>query len=232
MIHKIRLLAAIILPLLIFSISCSGTDSKAYPTYPYGGDYNYDGGNNNNNDYIVDYSGEWEGFMWENFRSDYLSLGKKRIAMRVDYRDSTWTSSGWRDWYKIDVLIDGRPAATSVEEIHSGGYLNLQTYQDNIELGMTGHFNKSDAAGDYNLNWEEKFKDQWGGDTVKYRVRISGDYDLGRVKGAQWASAWDLFDTYGDGIWDLPDEMWEAATAEGLAHLDTLTVEDIRTPNQ
>ncbi|MCX6645211.1 MAG: hypothetical protein NTY09_02460 [bacterium] len=232
MIHKIRLLAAIILPLLLFSINCSDTGSKTYPTYPYGGDYNYDGNNNNdNNDYIVDYSGEWEGFMWEDFRSDYISLGKKKIAMRVNYRDSTWTSSGWSDWYKIDVLIDGRPAASTVEEIHSGGYIHLQSNDNSIDLDMQGYFRKSNADGNFMLDWDEKFKDQWDGETVKYQVWISGTYDLGHVKGAQWAPAWELFDTYGDGIWDLSDEIWEAATLEGLAHLDTLTVEDIRTPD-
>jgi hypothetical protein len=219
--------------LVIIGLGCSGSGdvSKYYPTYPSGGEYTYDGSTDGEgHSYIQDFSGEWEGFMWEDYRSDFLSLGKKRLAMRVQYRDSTWTSSGWRDWYKIDVLIDGRPAASIVEEIRSGGYYHLNSYQDSIDLEMDGWFRTSSGDGDFKLDWEEKFKDQWGGETIKYRVWITGDYELGKVRGAHWASAWDLFDTYGDGIWTLPDEIWEAATLEGLQYLDSIEESFIRQP--
>ena len=224
-------LIAIAFSLIFLTAGCtgSGTGFKPYPTYPSGGDY-YDDGYNNYDDYIVDYSGEWEGFMWEHYRSDYLSPGKKKLAVRVRYRDSTRTYSGWHDWYKIDVLIDGRPVASTVEEIHESGYMHLNSYTSGIDLDMQGWFRTSSADGNFSLDWEEKFKNPWDGDTIKLRVRITGDYDMGRVHGLHWASAWDLFDTYGDGIWDLPDETWETATLEGLTYLDSLNVEDIRTP--
>lgn len=227
-----RLSVVFTILLMIFTVSCNGTSgSKYYPTYPSGGDYGGGGYDWYDDDYYVtDRSGEWEGFMWEEYRSDHRSLSKKKLAMRVQYRNSTWTSSGWHDWYKIDVLIDGRPAASTVDEIRSGGYFCIDSYQSAIDLELYGNFRSSSVDGDFKLDWDEKFKDPWEGDTIKVRVWISGDYNAGRVRGLHWASAWELFDIYGDGIWDLPDETWEAATMEGLAYLETIEIADPRIP--
>ncbi|MCK4719392.1 hypothetical protein KAU08_01960 [bacterium] len=227
-----RIVTGILLILVLALLGCSGCapgEYKPYPTYPSGGDYDYGGGSYDLPDYVHDALGEWEGFMWEEYRSDHRTLGKKKVAVRIQYKDSTYTSSGWRDWVRVNVLIDGRPAASTIEEIRSGGYLHLETYQGDIDLDLKGWFRHNKANGDIDLVWDEKFDYPWG-DTDFYRVRSAGDFELGHVTHLHWASAWELFDTYGDEIWDLPEETWYEATLDGMEYLESIEETLVRTP--
>ena len=244
--------------ILLFSLTLSCAELREYPVYPDGGEYydgpgdgggSYDGGEYDGGggggyyppppppkdygcDWACDATGEWEGFIWEKYRSDGLSLSKKMMAMRVRFVETTYDYSGRHEWVDVDVLIDGRPVASRETQVTSSGYINLASFKNDIDLELRGRFKNNDAEGDVDLSWDEKVENKYTGHVEEYWVRIRGDYDLGLVHGAHWAQAWELFDTYGDGVWDLPDDVWEAATVEGLAHLaeidDTMVTQPVR----
>jgi len=228
----------------MFLISCSGDFSgkyNSYPTYPYGGEYDddyYGGGYDYGPKpptydyeprYADDIEGEWEGFMWEDYRSDNRPHGKKIVAMRVRFSEVTYDYSGRHEWVKVNVLIDGRPVANKIEEIESGGRMDLTSCVNDIDFDMDTRFYSATAVGDIDLWWEEKVEDWWG-DKYFIDVHVRGDFELGRAKGSHWAAAWDLFDQYGDDIWTISDETWEFATMEGIQHMLEVEETFFRTP--
>lgn len=207
-----------------------------YPTYPgggnYGGDYDYGGYYPPTGDdeptWSSDVLGEWEGFLWEDYRSDNLPLSKKTVAMRCSYSDTTHKSSGTHEWVKVNVLVDGRPTASCTAEAWKGGYLGFSSHQGDIYFDFDGTFTGNSARGYIGLEWDEKVEIPHTGKVEKHHVYLEGPFELGRVRGTHWAAAWDLFDRYGDQVWDLPEESWELATAEGLAHLAALEESALR----
>ncbi len=235
-----------ILILILPLIGCFENDR--YPSYPSGGEYNggsggygggggdygggYGGGYDDGCDWAYDAIGEWEGFLWEEYRSDGRPLSKKMLAMRASYSDTTYTYSGRHEWIKLDVLVDGRPVASSKSEISSSGYISFSSHKSGIDFEIYGRFRNNDAYGDIDLAWDEKVQNKYTGKLELRYVHIRGDYEMGRVHGSHWAAAWDLFDTCEDGIWDLPDVVFKAATLEGLAHLAEIEETFIRNPVQ
>ncbi len=210
-----------------------GCSIAGAPTYPYGGEYDggygggYDGGYDGDPykppdydpyDFAREIEGTWEGFMWENYRSDHAPLGKKPMAVRI-------TRAGI-NLVKVNVLVDGRPAGSDSSNVSPGGCIGVST----DDCRLSGCFGSSSANGNVDLDWDEKIKNQYTGDVETYHVHISGTYTLGLTRGSQWDAAFELFDTYGDGIWDLPDDVWEEASREGLAHLAAIEDTFLRAP--
>lgn len=232
------LIASLMLPLM----GCFGDNySRHYPTYPYGGEYDggygdgsyggeYDGGGGYDIDWGREVEGEWEGFMTENYRSDHRPLCKRKLAMRIQRAGTGYDYWGSYSLVNIDVLLDGRPVASSTTEVGSGGRIGFNAGKN--DFSMSGRFSGGSADGTMSLTWEEKVKNPYTGEPELRHVHIAGDFSMGRVHGAHWAAAWALFDTYGEGIWDLPDEVWEAATLEGLAHLAVIEETLPRVPAQ
>ena len=167
--------------------------------------------------YAQDVVGQWEGFMNESYRSDGRPCSKKTIAINCSY--SQGSSSG--EYVKVNVIVDGRPAGSGTSRVGSGGRISVSSHQGDIDFGMSGRFSGGSGSGDMEIRWEEKFENGYGYIHMEY-VRIRGDFGVHRVHGGHWAAAWALFDTYGDGVWDLGDEIWTEATAEGIAHLESL----------
>jgi len=246
---QMRHVTFILLAILILPLTACRFDEYGYdnPTYPSGGEYDggygdgggggYGGGTYNPPDYddgpdwSRDVEGEWEGFMWEQYRSDGRPLSKKKLAMRFQYADTTYTWSGRHEWVKANVVVDGRPAASSKTEVTSSGRIDFSSYQNGIDFEMQGNFYGDSGSGDIELAWDEKVTDKYTGETEMCYVRVRGDFELARAVGDHWGAAWALFDLYGDdGIWELPDYVWETATLEGLEHLDAVEETFIRAP--
>ena len=233
-----RIIPVAVIALMLPLMGCFG-DKGYFPSYPYGGKYDgYGGGGDyggynppyDGSDLIRQVEGEWEGFMWEDWRSDFRARGKKKLAIRIRHSDTTYSHSGWQEWVNVDVLVDGRPTASTRTRVTSGGYIHLNSYRNEIQFEMHGRFWHDDGEGEIDLTWDEKFKDTWSGHTETWRVRTRGDFDVGRVRHSHWAAAWELFDTHGDDIWELPDSVWETATIEGLDYLESVEEAFIRTP--
>lgn len=232
-----RIIPVAIIALMLPIMGCFG-DEGYYPSYPYGGEYDGGYGGGDYGGYYPPYDdgpdlarlveGEWEGFMWEDYRSDHRPPGKKKLAMRIRYSDTTYDYSGRREWVDVNVLVDGRPAASSRTRVNSGGYIHLSSYRNDIQFEMHARFHSDDGEGEIDLTWDEKYKDEWTGKTETCRVRTRGDFEVGRVRHGHWAAAWELFDTYRDGIWELPDSVWETATLEGIEHLETIEQNFVR----
>jgi len=230
--------------LIIFMIvPLAGCNSAGYwPTYPTGGEYGDGGGSGYNPydppyydtgpDWSRDAVGEWEGFMWEDWRSDGRPLSKKIVAMRVNFTRATYNYSGRHEFVKIDVLVDGRPAASKETEITQYGQVSLASYKSSIDFRMTGRFRYDSGDGDIELTWDEKVYNPWTGYTDTYTVDLGGNYEVGRVHHGLWADAWALFDTYGEGIFDLDDTVWETATSAGVANMAEQEEIQIRQPIQ
>jgi hypothetical protein len=159
--------------------------------------------------------------MWETYRSDGESHSKHKLAMRFAFVEADCSYSARREWVKVDVLVDGRPAASCKTEVEPGGYVDLDSDRNDIEFAMRGRWRDDSGYGEICLAWDEKVEDYWG-DPYMHFVRIRGDFDVQRVHGTHWAAAWTLFDTLGDGVWDVGDETWSDATREGLQYLDSL----------
>ncbi len=237
---------SILIALFVFAIiGCEGYAGGKFefPTTPHHDDYDGGYGGSGGGGYSPqpdihdgpnlarDVEGEWEGFLWEDYRSDGRPRGKKKVALRLRYSDTTYGYSGRHEWVKVDVLVDGRPAASSTAEVRPGGYIGFSSHRHDIEFEMNGRFRQNRADGDIRLAWDEKVESKWSGDIRKEFVRIRGGFELGRVHGYHWGAAWELFDTFGEDAWDLGDEVWQAATLEGLQHLEEVEQTFVRIPN-
>lgn len=224
------LLILLLLGLLISSTACEGGGSNSgsyyYPTYPYdGGGYKDYGSNDYEMNWSQDIVGEWEGFIQETYRSDNIPISKKILALRCRFSGTTWTGTGRHEWVKVDVLVDGRPAGSSNAEISRYGYLEFYTRKDDITFALDGRFVDNMSYGDVEMDWNEKVEIPYLGKVDLHHVYIRGDYSAGRVRGTHWASAWDLFDRHGDGVWDLGDEAWQDASREGMIHMQQVLTE-------
>ncbi len=227
--------------MLIASAGCGALD-EPWPTYPSGGEYTggpyggeYDGGGGDYDppyddgpDWSRQAEGEWEGFMWETYRSDHEPLGKRKVAVRIRYSRTTHDGGSRHEWVNVDALVDGRPMGGGLTEISSSGCLAVSSSHNDFQMG--GCFREGGASGSMSFTTEEKVKDPYTGGTETHTVHVSGDFSLGRVCGSHWAQAWELIDVYGEVIRDLPDEVWEAATFEALQHLDEIEEAFIRQP--
>jgi len=239
--------------ILIAMIPLAGCVRDGYvPTYPtggeYGGDDYYDGGDYGggggyyppppppNYDDDIDWArvaeGEWEGFMWEEWRSDGRPLSKKIVAMRVNFRRVTYDYSGRHEIIKMDVLVDGRPVASKETEIKQSGNFSFASYKSDVDMLMQGRFTYSEAYGDIDLGWHEKVKNPWTGQMDEYFVDLGGYYEAGRLRHGHWAQAWELFDTHGDAVFDLDDSVWETATLEAMEHMAQVEETILRQPIQ
>jgi hypothetical protein len=210
----------------LFMLSNSGCTGSSYwsPTYPdYGHDV-YGGNGNGDNDPILSrhMEGEWEGFMYEQSRSDNLGLGKKMVAMKCSYAGL----DGYCEHVKVELLIDGHPTALTEVDVCQEDYLDFYSHKDDIDLSMNAWFSDYSASGSMDLAWEEKVKLPGSDKADMHYVEMTGDFDLSPVRGSQWASAWKLFDQYGEGAFDLSGQTWALATETGLAHLAKL--EEVR----
>lgn len=212
-----RMLPILIIILLIPFTACSERFWNDYPTYPTGGEYDGGGGGGTYYppyDYDDDYynaareaEGTWEGFLWEDSRSDGRPLGKQPVAVRISYAGTNQV--------KVNVVVDGRPVANEKTSISSSGRIGIGTNM----CSMSGYFSGSSASGSMTVDWDEKYENPYNGKVETHHVVIRGSYSLNRSHGGQWAAVWDLFNLYEDDIWNLPDEVWEEASREGLEHL-------------
>jgi hypothetical protein len=222
----------------LFVLGCNASWSDKYwnPTSPY-----YDGTGNHGGpydgsykdsgpDWSCDLTGEWEGYLYESYRSDNLPLRRRPVAMRCSYSDTTWTGSSRYEWVDVDVLVDGRPTALETVEVDQGGYLSFDSYKDDIDFEMSGYASYGSFSGQMHIKWDEKVKLPGTDKSEKHYVSLGGNCELYRVRGSQWAAAWQLFDTYGDGVFDLSDEIWQSATLEGLQHLAAEESSTLRMP--
>ena len=222
--------------LCVLCLGCGGYFKAYIPTspgyeydpYDHGsydsGDYDSHDQNEEDDDPILsrNIEGEWEGFLYEDSRSDNLELSKKLVAMR-----STWTGTNWSDgvryeWVRIDLLIDGRPTAYLETEVGEEGYIYFTSQKDDIEIEMEGWFEDDMGDGWMDLSWDEKVTLPDSDKVEMHYVELGGDFELDRVRGSQWAAAWKLFDTYGAGASELGDNVWETATRDGMSHLAQL----------
>jgi hypothetical protein len=212
---------AVISALLLLTVpACSGAGWNYYPTYPDDGYYDgsYGGNHKPPKDAEKLYTaveGEWEGYLYENYRSDHMALRKRPIALRCTYSDITWSGSTKHEWVNADLVVDGRPAARTRAEVGKGGYLSFSSYKNDIEVEMEGWFSSGHADGWIDLCWQEKVKLPGKNKTEMHDVHLYGDFDLNRDKDSHWADMWQLFDLYGDGVFELGDETWENAYEVG-----------------
>jgi hypothetical protein len=216
--------------LLISSLftACSGSEfyydnygnSPTSPGYPPGG------GGYNPGPYpdgpARDVLGEWEGFIWETWRSDNLPRSKKTMAVRFTNLDSIKSFNGYKYYADVNVLIDGRPASNSRIQVYSGGYVDFQTLNSKINLALNGRFYNDRGDGEVHLEWDEKIEVGHPPKVDLHFVRLNGDFEVSRASGGHWGAAWKLFDTYGDGVWDIGDETWGEVSREGITLLENL----------
>ncbi|MFH1676661.1 MAG: hypothetical protein ABIC40_06515 [bacterium] len=213
------------------SFGCAGIarwDFEKYPTYPYDSHDKYDGTCDGGKDFSPIWAqsatGQWQGFLWEDYRTDYIPYAKRLVAMRCVFSKTTFDYSGRHEWIKCDVLIDGHPTASKIAEISPYGDVWFDSYQNNIDFEFDGLFRNNYADGRMSVDWDEKVYLPGTSKTEMHHVYLEGDFELGRVKGSQWESAWELFDNYGENAWTLPDEIWREATKNGLEALSNQAV--------
>jgi hypothetical protein len=214
--HRLTLLLFAIF--CFYSLGCGGVytpyDPGFYNDNP--DDYNYQ---DNSPLWSQDLQGEWEGFLYENWRSDNLGLSKKLVAMRFQWTDTEWLYGERHEWVNVNLLINGRPTAYLETEVDQDGHIIFDSQKDDIDLGMEGWFDGYNGDGWIDLAWDEKVNIPGTGQVVMHYVELSGDFEVGRVRGSQWATAWKLFDTYGEKALDLSDDVWQTATQEAITSL-------------
>jgi hypothetical protein len=203
--------------IILFSIGCSGYIEPYNPVYPYD-DYDdiyYDYGPL----YSDNITGEWEGYLYEDSRSDYLDLGEKTVAMRAQWIRTYWSDGVRHEVVEINLLIDGRPAAYLNTEIGSDGAIYFTSSRNDIDLDMEGWFYDDYGDGSMYLAWDEKIKMPDTDKVDMHYVELDGDFELDRVRGSQWAEAWKLFDTMGEGVFQLSDDAWKNISMAGIENL-------------
>jgi hypothetical protein len=178
--------------------------------------------------YSCDVDGEWEGWLYEDSRSDNLGLGEKTVAMRSQWTGTDWEYGVRHEWVEIDLLIDGRPTAYLETEVGPGGYIYFTSQNEDIDIEMEGWFADDQGSGWIDLSWDEKVELPDSDKVDMHYVELTGDFELDRTRSSQWASAWKLFNTYKDGVFQLGDNVWKQASADGLNHLAQLKQAKLR----
>lgn len=213
---------ALCLFIALFALGCSGSFQS--PTSP--GD-NYSGGYGSYDSGPVlsrNMEGEWEGFMYEQDRSDNLPLDKKIVSMKCAYLDTSWYGSNPTERVQVEVLIDGHPSALTDVDVTEQDYFDLVSNDNDIDLEMQTSFDQFGATGDMYLAWTEKVELPDSDKADMHYVEITGNFELSKARGSQWADAWKLFDQYGKDAFNLPASTWSLATQAGLAHAASLNL--------